>query len=304
MEEEVERTHKQLLQVSRKAGMAEVATSVLHNVGNVLNSVNVSTTLLADNIKQSKAANLSKVSAMFKENEVNLGTFLTTDRRGKQVPGYVHQLANFLAEEQKTNLEEIEAIRKHVEHIKEIVTMQQNYAKISGVTEKVRISELVEDALRINAGALVRHDVKVTTEYDSKLPEIIVDKHKVLQILVNLIRNAKYACDESGKKDKQMSVQVGNGENVVRVVVTDNGVGIRPENLTRIFNHGFTTRKHGHGFGLHSGALAAREMGGALTAHSEGPGLGATFVLQLPFQPAKVHLQATDGPEVHGGPTE
>jgi signal transduction histidine kinase len=110
-----------------------------------------------------------------------------------------------------------------------------------------------------------------------------VEKHKVLQILVNLIRNAKYACDESGRKDKQMIVRVSNGDNRVRISVKDNGIGIPQENLTRIFNHGFTTKKDGHGFGLHSGALSAKELGGSLEVHSEGKNQGAMFTLELPL---------------------
>jgi len=109
-----------------------------------------------------------------------------------------------------------------------------------------------------------------------------VEKHKVLQILVNLIRNARHACEDSGHPEKRLTIQVRKSASVVRISVTDNGVGIPAENLTRIFNHGFTTRKSGHGFGLHSGAIAARETGGLLTAHSDGPGKGATFTLELP----------------------
>jgi C4-dicarboxylate-specific signal transduction histidine kinase len=175
-------------------------------------------------------------------------------------------------------------IRKHIEHIKDVVAMQQSYGKVSGVTESIKATELVEDALRLNSGSLTRHDVRVVRRFDAD-PTLSVDKHKVLQILVNLVSNAKHACDDSNRTDKQVTLQISNGDARVRIAVTDNGVGIPPENLTRIFNHGFTTRKEGHGFGLHSGALAAREIGGALNAYSDGPGRGATFVLELPLQP-------------------
>ena len=148
------------------------------------------------------------------------------------------------------------------------------------------MSQLVDDSLQINAGALDRHQVKLARESE-KVPQVLVDKHKVLQILVNLIRNAKYAVSEAERKDKQVTVRLfQHGEDHVRIQVSDNGVGIAPENLTRIFAHGFTTRKDGHGFGLHSGALAAKEMGGSLSVHSEGPGQGATFTLELPIKPA------------------
>ncbi len=114
------------------------------------------------------------------------------------------------------------------------------------------------------------------------MPPITVEKHKVLQILVNLMRNAKFACSESGLPDRQMTLRVSRDADIVKISVSDNGVGIAPENLTRIFSHGFTTRKDGHGFGLHSGALAATEMGGRLSVQSDGLGLGAAFTLELP----------------------
>lgn len=159
--------------------------------------------------------------------------------------------------------------------------MQQDYAKISGVTEVLKVTDLIEDSLRMNAGALMRHEVKVIREYD-EVPWITLEKHKAVQILVNLIRNAKHACDASGTADKKVTIRVTHDQDRVRVSVSDNGVGIAPENLTRIFAHGFTTKKNGHGFGLHSGALAAQEMGGSLTVHSKGVGRGATFTLELP----------------------
>ena len=280
-ESKVEEVHRQLLEVSRQAGMAEVATNVLHNVGNVLNSVNVSAALVAENAKKSKVSYLGKVVALLDEHAADLGDFLTTDSKGRQLPGYLRQLAEQLAREQQGAIKELDLLRKNIEHIKDIVAMQQSYAKISGVTETIHLTDLVEDALRMNAGALARHEVTLIREY-SDVPPVTVEKHKVLQILVNLVRNAKYACDDSGRQDKQLTLKVSSTDNGVRIAVIDNGIGIPPENLTRIFNHGFTTRKDGHGFGLHSGALAAKEMGGALTVHSDGPGQGATFTLELP----------------------
>ncbi|PYM11721.1 MAG: hypothetical protein DME18_13240, partial [Verrucomicrobia bacterium] len=193
---------------------------------------------------------------------------------------------------QSALLKELDLLKKNIEHIKEIVAMQQSYAKVSGVTEVVKVTDLVEDSLRMNAGALTRHEVRVIREFDPHLPEITVEKHKVLQILVNLVRNAKYACEESGRKDRLLTVKVTNGDDRVRIAVIDNGVGIPAENLTRIFSHGFTTRRDGHGFGLHSGALAAKEMGGALRVHSDGVGQGASFTLELPVEPLETRRMA------------
>jgi signal transduction histidine kinase len=138
----------------------------------------------------------------------------------------------------------------------------------------------------MTAGTLARHNIKVVRDFGS-LPPIYTDKHRVLQILVNLIRNANHACDESGRDDKEIVLQTTSIGDRVKISITDNGIGVPPENLTRIFNHGFTTRKDGHGFGLHSGALTAKELGGSLTVYSNGPGLGATFTLELPSGPSK-----------------
>ena len=284
--------HRQLLEVSRQAGMAEVATSVLHNVGNVLNSINVSVTLVADAVKRSRVTHVERLSALVQEHRDDLAGFFATNPKGKLVPGYLANLAAHLVQEQARLLKEIGEMGKNIEHIKDIVMMQQSYAKVSGVTEKVNVVDLVEDALRMNSASLIRHNAEVIRDYVSDAPEITVERHKVLQILVNLVRNAKYACDESGRSDKRITVQIRNGDNCVRISVADNGVGIPPQNMTRIFNHGFTTRKDGHGFGLHSGALAAREMGGTLSAQSDGLGKGALFNLELPMQPPTFDKQS------------
>jgi PAS domain S-box-containing protein len=282
----LEAVYRQLVDTSRQAGMAEVATSVLHNVGNVLNSVNVSSSLISEKVRSLKISNVTKAVALMRAHENNLNDFLANDPKGKQLPSYLSNLAAHLAQEQEDILREADSLASNIIHIKEIVAMQQNYAKTSGVLESLKIVDLVEDAIRMNTGAMTRHNVKVVRDF-AEVPPILVEKHKVLQILVNLIRNAKYACDDSGKTDKQISLRVANGNGRIKISVADNGIGIPPENLTRIFSHGFTTRKEGHGFGLHSGALSAKEMGGSLAASSDGPGHGATFTLELPIQKQK-----------------
>jgi signal transduction histidine kinase len=280
--EERKRLQSELLEISRRAGQAEVASSVLHNVGNVLNSVNIASSCVADRLRKSKVSNLFKVVKLLAEHEKDLGGFLTNDSKGRQVPVYLAQLAALLSDEQASTLEELAQLQKNIEHIKDIVTMQQSFGKVSGVTELVKAADLVEDALRMNASSLARHNIQIVREFE-EVRLITVEKQKVLQVLVNLVRNAQDACDNSGREEKRLTLRVTHRDNRVRIAVCDNGVGIPPENLTRIFAHGFTTKKDGHGFGLHSGALAAREMGGSLTVESDGPGQGATFTLELPY---------------------
>lgn len=274
-----------LMEMSRTAGMAEVATGVLHNVGNVLNSVNVSCTLIMDQLRDSRIGNVGKVAEMIAAPGDDLAAFLTEDPRGKQIPGYLASLAAALGEEHRQRIREAESLHERIDHIKEIVSMQQTYGRVSGVLETIAPEQLMEDALKLNEGSLVRHDIQVRREYEP-VPPVTVDKHKILQIFLNLINNAKYACVEGGGSERIITLGIRGSENGrLRMQVSDNGIGILPENLTRIFQHGFTTRKSGHGFGLHSGALAAKEFSGSLTAHSEGPGLGSTFTLEFPINP-------------------
>ena len=281
-EQALERMHQQLLVASRHAGMAEVATSILHNVGNILNSVNVTASLLAERVKSSKCSGVSKVATLLAAQAADLPAFFA-GARGRQVPAYLNELAADLLAERDATSAELSALRANVEHIKEIVAMQQSYAKRGGVSEVLNVRTLVEDSLSMNDAAFSRHGITLIRDYQD-VPQVTVDKHKVLQILVNLIRNAGHACDESASgSDKRVTVRVRGTPQAVQIAVIDTGVGILPQNLARIFNHGFTTRKDGHGFGLHSSALAARELGGSLEAQSPGSGMGATFTLTLPL---------------------
>ncbi len=266
--------------------MAEVATGVLHNVGNVLNSVNVSATVVADRLRNSKVSSISRLAELLTEHAADLGTFLTEDPRGKQLPDFVAKLAKHVANEHAVQFEELDALRKNVDHIKEIVSMQQAYAKVSGVIESVAPAMLMEDALRMNAAGLEGVNVTVVREFDD-VPPVDVDRHKAMQILINLIRNAKHALQDGQPQEPRLILRITRqGKETVKMQVIDNGVGIPEENLTRVFQHGFTTKPHGHGFGLHSGANASKEMGGKLSVHSDGPGHGATFTLELPSSQA------------------
>jgi PAS domain S-box-containing protein len=282
-EEALRLSQQKLLQASRLAGMAEVATGVLHNIGNVLNSVNVSAGLVVEKLRRSKAPNLAKAAALLTDHNSNLGDYLTKDVNGQKLPGYLTKLGEFFVAENAELLNEVDQLSRNIEHIKEVVAMQQSYAKVSGVFENLPAHRLVEDAIAMNIGAFERHGVEVERQF-SPVPLIRVDRHKVLQILINLIRNAKYALDDVERLDKRLVISISApNDRFVHIVVSDNGIGISAENLTRIFAHGFTTRKGGHGFGLHSGAIAARSMGGAITVASAGNGQGATFTLELPI---------------------
>lgn len=286
---QLEDAQSQLVAAARDAGKAEIATNVLHNVGNVLNSVGVSAALLQQQVKASRGPGLDLAVALLRDHEGRLGHFLEHDERGRCLPAYLEGLALVLRTEREILAGELQQLHGRVDHVKEIVAAQQAYAGVSCLFEQCLAEDVIEQALGMSAVSLARHGVTVIRDY-AALPPLRMDRHRVLQILVNLIGNAWRAMEGMPHRAHRITLRLrAHDAQMLRIEVVDNGVGILPENLERIFSHGFTTRKDGHGFGLHSCILAAREMGGSLSAHSAGAGLGATFTLELPCQQEETH---------------
>jgi signal transduction histidine kinase len=282
---ELKDIHAQLVKTARQAGMAEIATNVLHNVGNVLNSVYTSAQVAKERMTGMRLEHVGRVANMLQERQGDLSSFLAQDERGRHLMPFLDKLGQNLVDERQEIVSLLEDVGRYTEHIGDIVKVQQNYARTPRLHESVNLADLVEDALRINSAGLTRHQVKVQRHLAS-IPPMLTDKHKVLMVLVNLVSNAKYAMDDVPVAERLLTVKLEQTTaDRIHIVIHDNGMGIAPELLTRIFQYGFTTREEGHGFGLHSSALAAQELGGSLTVHSEGAGKGATFTLELPYTP-------------------
>ncbi len=242
-EEALDAAHRRLVDASHQAGMAEVATGVLHNVGNVLNSVNVSASIVADKVRRSEVSSLAKAADLLGGHADDLGTFLAEDERGKHLPRFLTALAESLTGEQAVVLKELQSLTDRIEHIKTIVSMQQSYAGGAGLVESVSLGDLLEDALRLNTSSFLRHSIRVERDY-AELPPVEIEKQKLLQILLNLVRNAKHALADWPGQDRRLTLRIAASEDDrVRIDVADNGVGIPAENLTRIFAHGFTTKR-------------------------------------------------------------
>lgn len=283
-EEQLEKVHRQLVTVAREAGMAEIATNVLHNVGNVLNSVVVSTGLITTRLRESKTKGFVAAMRLMDEHRADLGDFLSKNECGRRLPDYLKKLVATLIAERTYLLEELESLSKGLDLIRDIVTTQQSYARApASVLEPLLLSDLLEDALRMNLSSFARREVSVVKHWPN-VPEALLDKHLIMQIIVNLVGNAFQAMEPVTDRPHRLTLRAEKIEAFIRIEVEDNGEGITPENLARLFTHGFTTRKTGHGFGLHSCALAAKAMGATIRAHSDGPGKGARFTLDLPFK--------------------
>jgi predicted ATPase/signal transduction histidine kinase/tRNA A-37 threonylcarbamoyl transferase component Bud32 len=279
---ELKQAQARLVDTAREVGMAEVAANVLHNVGNVLTSAVINLETMYQAVGSSRVSRVKHAAHLLLEYREKLAELLAGDSRIKLLPDYLAALGEQLIGEQTRLLEDLDAMGRHIEHIRAIVQVQQTYAKASLMMEECALAELIDDALRIEMVGLQRHGVSVRREL-SPMPPIMVDKHKVLQILINLLRNAKHALDAKPEGQRHLEVRLKVEAGLARIQVVDDGKGFGPEVGSQLFTHGFTTRKDGHGFGLHSCALAAQLLGGRLTLESEGPGKGAVATLELPL---------------------
>lgn len=284
-ENELEKLNLKLQDAAREAGKSEVATGVLHNVGNVLNSVNVSASLLREGLNHSSVDTLEKASQVISEHRGDLEDFLTNDMQGIHFPSLLEQLVSRLQQEKAAQREEIDSISRNIDHIKEIVAMQQSMAKQSGMTDLIDAVEIFNDAVKINDLNSKRSGIRIIKDF-AGVKKFQGRRHEILQILINLIKNAIQAVEQNPQGGDSVWISIHQQDEFVFFKVKDSGVGIAGDNQGKIFQHGFTTKQSGHGFGLHSCANFAQEMGGNLTFESRGLGQGATFTLSVPIEPA------------------
>ncbi len=272
------------LTLARQLGMAEVAASVLHNVGNVLNSINVSAELVADKIAQSKLQNLENLSKLLYEHKHDLTKFITEDTRAIKIPDYLHKITEHWHNEFSLISNEMSILIKNIRRIVEIVSIQQELSKNIEIEQTVSIEEILDETLLIT-GLNNNKNIIVKKKYQNLKP-ILIDKIKLSQILINIITNAKDALKESSTNNKLLILNsyVEKNNNFVVISIVDNGIGILPEHIKKIFMYGFTTKKSGHGFGMHTSALAISHMGGSISVTSDGLNKGATFTLKLPYK--------------------
>jgi predicted ATPase/GAF domain-containing protein/tRNA A-37 threonylcarbamoyl transferase component Bud32 len=276
-------TQKKLLDSAHSSGMAEIATGVLHNIGNILNSVNISSQVILETVETSKIDGLLKANQMLNDNLENVNDFINNDPKGKKLLPYYISVGDMIKKEHKKLSHEVKGLSGKISLMKDVIATQQGYAKTEFFDEQINLINIVEDALSLQLQSLIRHGVTVSKNYN-EVPDIFVQKSKLINVLMNLIKNAKEAVDNNAEGNKIITIEINQSDsNTVNIKMSDNGVGIPKENLNKIFTHGFTTKKSGHGFGLHTCANSMTEMGGKLSVKSDEPGKGATFKLTFPI---------------------
>jgi signal transduction histidine kinase len=286
MIERLEEARRQVIETARAAGMSEIAMGILHNVGNVLNSVNISASLLSERVHAMCLDDLAGLTEVLRQKGDDLATFLTQDPQGMHLQPFLSALVDQLASDREHIAREVEALSTGLEHVCELVKSQQGLARRTQVTERVAVERLVADAVSMTAGARAGKALTVEIDVEEDLPTLLIDRNKALEIIVNLLQNARQSIDEFGPRPSGHRLTMRAHRRLggkLRIEVRDTGVGIDQELMTRIFQLGFTTKAKGSGLGLHTAANGARSLGGSLSVESAGRGQGATFVLELPF---------------------
>jgi len=278
---ELREMQSRLVEGSRQAGRSDVATAVLHNVGNVLNSVNVSASLVHDLVTRQKIAGLAKAAALIASHRDDLGGFFRDDHRGQKLPDYFTQLHAVLEDDRSAAQTELQALMRNIEHIKVIVASQQSHVRPAAAAETFELHELLDDALKFSAASCQQHAIELVRDFDA-LPRVTLDRHKAMQILMNLLANARDAVLDT-PDDRRITLRARRTDGEIEITVEDNGCGIDQQHLDQIFHLGFTTKSDGHGLGLHYSACAATELHGKLSVRSAGSGHGAAFRLVLPL---------------------
>jgi NO-binding membrane sensor protein with MHYT domain len=279
-----ESLNQEQLEKARQLGMAEVSASVLHNVGNVLNSINVGSNILLEQITNTKLKKLDDLSQIILQHKNDFGNFVSNDPQGQQIPEFLIMLNNCQKEEQKKMTNEAQVLITHLQHINDIIAMHQNLSKTSSDLEQIlSIEKAIDEALLMTDIDFSSRGITVKKQFEKNNP-ILVDKVKLLQILVNLLRNAKDSLLESTSQNKALSIKIKINGNRLYLSINDNGIGISQEQMKKMFIYGYSTKTNGHGYGLHGSILSARAMGADLKAESEGKDKGATFILDLPYK--------------------
>lgn len=279
---ELRETQSQLTDMAHSAGMAEIATGVLHNVGNVLNSVNISASVVCDQLKNSRADDLKRTTDRLAAHRDRLAEFLAADGRATKLLDYLSTLNEKLERERAGLVRELELLTQKVEHIKSVIAAQQGYARRVTYREELQVERVINDVLAMHGPSLLKYEVQVRTDFHP-VPRAMLEKNKLVQVLDNLVKNAIESMRDAGAAEAVLSIGLAAvGDERIRITVRDTGGGIAPEHLKSIFNYGFTTKHDGNGFGLHSSALAMSDIGGTIAVSSDGPGCGAVFTIEFP----------------------
>jgi PAS domain S-box-containing protein len=275
---ELKEAQKRMVSRAMEAGMAQAAAMGLHNIGNAVTPMNVLMDKMQKNEIEEISRYLEKCYLDLKSHANDLERYINLEARGKQVFAYMGELIDSLITQNKKQSANFNRIEEALAYISEILSLQQTYASRDRETkEVVDLNDLIDHAIRMQMGALEKRGIFIKKQFDDSLPKLLMDKNRLMQVIVNFIKNSYEAIDaqknKTGEKVIAFSSFVENGR--VGFRISDNGIGIDPEKIDKIFELG-KSRKGSTGFGLHYCKMCVEANGGTITFNSTGVGKGAT----------------------------
>lgn len=277
-DQQIEISQKNLIESAHKEGMADFATGVIHNIGNILNSLNISNQIVTEMIEKSKINGFFKANLILKENIGDLDSFIANNKKSKKLFEYYLTIGRTINNEISFLKKELKSMDDKIILIKNVIVEQQNTAKNVFHTEVLSLSSIVEDALSFMIPLITKNNIEVIKMYYD-IEKVPIQRTKLLNIIINLIKNCNEALHENDENNRKIIIKISKKGNIPYIKISDNGEGIEIKNLDKVFNHSFTTKTNGYGFGLHTCANSMTEMAGRIVAESSGIGTGASFTL-------------------------
>ncbi len=282
MVERVAESRTQLVDQSFQAGFAELAKGVLHNLGNAMTPIGVRLANLGERLRVAPADDADLATA-------ELAAGGADAERNADLQEFLRLACRELATTVRSAREDVAVMSRQATVIQTALSEQLRSARNEHVIEPVRLTELVAQSLEIVPDSCRQRLTVDTDETLRGLGVVRVARTVLRLILQNLIINAADAVRDAGKAKGRLrlSAQIvidASGEKL-HLQCVDDGVGIAPQNLQRVFEKGFSTKspETNHGIGLHWCANAINALGGRIWAASEGPGHGAAMHLIVPL---------------------
>jgi len=275
---DLEETQKELINKAMEAGMAQMSAMLLHNIGNAITPIKVHIEAIKPKELERTLHYLEECYLDLSDHARDLNHYMNEDLRGKEVFAYMGELINSLNKREKQMVETCTKVDGGISYISDILALQQTYVASEQETmERTSLNAIIYDAIRMQTGALEKRGITVTEELPSDLPKLIIDKSRLMQVIVNLIKNSYEAIDELGQDDREKVISFRSfaADENIGFQIADSGIGIEPERIGMVFEFG-RSNKGSSGFGLHYGKMFVEANRGTINISSPGKGKGAT----------------------------
>jgi DNA-binding LacI/PurR family transcriptional regulator/signal transduction histidine kinase len=278
--EKLHASFQELTEQAYREGMADISIEILHNIGNILNSINVSASLMKTATDSPLIPYLINANQLLSSHLEDLGNFIARDPKGMKLMQFYLKLGTYFAEFKNQVLYNSTRLDEKIKSIVDLISAQQTYTGVNESIERHDIASILDDTIKLMAESIEKYQIQVTKDYRVR-PQIMVQRLKLFHVLFNLINNAKTAMTETKADERKLTLTICEDEKGKYIRISNNGYGPSHNLLEKIFDFGYPNPTTGYELGLHSCIKYMDEMGGKIWADANNPNQGTTFVLQF-----------------------